>query len=123
MTTLLQAHRLVRHFGGVVAGSLGFASVIVGSVLGLVANDKYQAALKNDCNGNANTCTAVGVNNGTTAHDVANVATGLWVGGLIAIAGGVTLFILGAPAKREPQAALRVLPLYGGAAATFGGTF
>jgi hypothetical protein len=107
----------------VVAGSLGVASVIVGSVLGLVANDKYQAALKNDCNGNASTCTAVGVTNGATAHDVANVATGLWVGGLLAVGAGVTLFIVGAPSRPVTDAVVRITPLPGGAGASLGGTF
>ncbi len=110
--------------GGVVAGSLGIASVIVGSVLGLVANDKYQSALKNDCGGNPNACTAVGVTNGSAAHDMANVATGLFVGGLIAVAAGVTLFIIGTPSKPETQqTALRIVPLGSGAAAMLGGTF
>ncbi len=111
--------------GGIVLGSLGVAGVIVGSVLGFVANDKYQSALKNDCNGNASTCTPVGVTNGGTAHDLANVATGLFVGGLVAVAGGVTLFIVGAPSRPETQAtaSLGVTPLPGGAGATFAGTF
>jgi hypothetical protein len=111
--------------GGIVLGSLGVAGVIVGSVLGFVANDKYQSALKNDCGGNPNACTPVGVTNGGTAHDLANVATGFFVGGLVAVAGGVTLFIVGAPSRPEtqPAASLRVTPLVGGAAATFAGTF
>jgi hypothetical protein len=110
--------------GGIVLGSLGIASVIVGSALGLVANDKYQSALKNDCNNDPSTCTPVGVTNGATAHDLANIATGLFVGGLVAVAGGVTLFIVGAPSRpASTQSAFRVLPLPGGAAASFGGTF
>ena len=112
--------------GGIVLGSLGIASVIVGSVLGLVANDKYQNALKNDCvGGDPNACTPVGVTNGGAAHDLANVATGLFVGGLVAVAGGVTLFIIGAPSRPSPgpQSALRIVPLPGGAGASFGGTF
>jgi len=111
--------------GGIVLGSLGIASVIVGSVLGLVANDKYQNALKNDCGGNPNACNAVGVTNGSAAHDLANVATGLFVGGLVAVAGGVTLFIVGAPSRTAStqSAALRVVPTSGGAVASFGGTF
>ena len=111
--------------GGLVVGSLGVASLIVGTVLGLVANDKYQGALKNDCNGDPNACTAVGVTNGAQAHDLANVATGLFVGGLIAVAGGVTLFVVGAPSRpsSSPSSALKILPLPGGAAASFGGTF
>ena len=110
--------------GGIVLGSLGVASVIVGSVLGFVANDKYQNALKNDCGGNPNACSPVGVTNGGTAHDLANVATGLFVGGLVAVAGGVTLFIVGAPSRPETQSArLRITPLPGGAGASFAGTF
>ena len=111
--------------GGIVLGSLGIASVIVGSALGLVANDKYQGALKNNCGGDPNACTPVGVTNGAAAHDMANVATGLFVGGLIAVAGGVTLFIVGAPSRPSSsgQGALRIVPLPGGAGASFGGTF
>jgi hypothetical protein len=111
--------------GGIVLGSLGLASVIVGSALGLVANDKYQSALKNDCGGNSQACSPVGVTNGANAHDLANVATGLFVGGLVAVAGGVTLFIIGAPSRPEtqPTASFRMTPLPGGAAASFAGTF
>ena len=112
--------------GGMVLGSAGVVSVVLGSVLGLVANDKYQSALKNECGGNPNGCTPVGVSNGAAAHDLAAVSTGLFVGGLVAVAGGVTLFLVGAPSKPRSDATsalLRVRPTFGGATASFEGTF
>ncbi len=95
---------------GVVAGTAGLAAVVIGSVLGLVANDKYQSALKNQCGGDPNNCSAQGVTNGGAARDLASVATGLFVGGLVVVAGGATLFIIGAPTTS-------------GAAVTVGGRF
>jgi hypothetical protein len=95
---------------GVIAGSAGVVAVAIGSILGFVSNDKYQNALKNDCGGNPNNCSPQGVANGASAHDLAAVATGLFIGGLVAVAGGVTLFIVGAPTQ-------------GGAAVTVGGRF
>ena len=99
--------------GGVVAGSAGVVAIALGSVLGLVGNDKYQSALKNECGGNANACSPQGVTDGSAAHDLAAVATGLFVGGLVAVAAGVTLFIVGAPSRPKEQQAfrLRVAPL------------
>ncbi len=113
--------------GGVVAGSAGIVSIVLGSVLGLVANDKYQTAFKTECGGNANACSPLGVSNGQAAHDLAAVATGLFVGGIVLVAGGVTLFVVGAPSRpsTESQAIVRVkvTPLLGGAAASLAGTF
>jgi tetratricopeptide (TPR) repeat protein len=111
--------------GGIALGGAGVVSIVIGSVLGLVANDKYQSALKNECNSDPNGCTPGGVSDGAAAHDLAGVATGLFVGGLIAVAGGITLFVVGAPShpKTENAVGLRVTPLPGGASATLGGTF
>jgi hypothetical protein len=97
--------------GGVTAGSAGIVAVVIGSVLGLVANDKYQNALKTECAGNPNACSPLGASDGSAAHDLAGVATGLFVGGLIALAGGVTLFIVGAPSRPKSdsqQATFRI---------------
>ncbi|HEY1957912.1 MAG TPA: hypothetical protein VGH28_19965 [Polyangiaceae bacterium] len=111
--------------GGIVLGGVGVASVVVGSILGLVANSTYQSALKNECGGDPNACNVAGVSDGATAHSLAGVATGLFVGGLIAVAGGVTLFVIGAPHQHPEAAAMRfrVQPMIGGAGATFGGAF
>ena len=114
--------------GGIVAGSAGVASIVVGSILGLVANDKYHNALSNECtNNDPNACSPLGVSDGAAAHDLAGVATGLFVGGLVAVAAGVTLFIVGAPSRPsgEGQTAMHfgVTPLPGGASASFEGTF
>jgi hypothetical protein len=95
---------------GVVAGSAGVVALAIGSVLGLVANSNYQNALKNQCGGDPNNCSPQGATNGASAHDLAAVATGLFVGGLVGIAGGVTLFLVGAPTA-------------GGASVTVGGRF
>jgi hypothetical protein len=84
---------------GVVAGSAGVVAVAIGSVLALVANSNYQSAFKTQCNSDPNACTPQGVANGASAHSLADVATGLFVGGLVAVAGGITLFAVGAPSK------------------------
>jgi hypothetical protein len=95
---------------GIVAGSAGVAAVIIGSVLGLVANNTYQNALKNECGNNPSACNGQGVADGTNAHALAAVATGLFIGGLVGVAGGITLFVVGAPAS-------------GGGTVTVGGRF
>lgn len=110
--------------GGVALGGAGVVAVVVGSVLGLVANDKYQSALKNECGGDPNTCTVSGVTDGATAHTLADVSTGLFVGGLVALAGGVTLFVVGAPGKpKEESVGFVMKPTPGGAAAWLEGRF
>jgi hypothetical protein len=93
---------------GVVTASAGGVAVAIGSVLGLVANDKYQTTLKNDCGGNPNGCTPAGVANGASAHDLAAVATGLFVGGLVAGLTGVTFYLVGAPSTNGPGAMVTV---------------
>ncbi len=112
--------------GGLAIGTAGVASVVVGAVLGLVANSTYQHALKDECNGDPNACNVAGVSDGATAHNLAGVSTGLFVGGLIAVAGGITLFAVGAPSRpKTEQASVRfdVTPTFGGATASLQGTF
>jgi hypothetical protein len=113
--------------GGIVAGSIGVVGVALGVVFGLVANDKYQSALRTNCNNDPNACSPAGVTAGATAHDLASVATGFFIGGLVAVGAGVTLFILGAPSSHAPESPsalrLRVTPVAGGAAASLGGAF
>jgi hypothetical protein len=84
---------------GVVAGGVGLAATVVGIVLGVVANSTYQNALTQQCGGNPSNCTAQGAANGSTAYTLAGVATGLFIGGLVAVAAGVTFFIAGAPSS------------------------
>ncbi len=111
--------------GGVVAGSSGIVAVALGSVLGLIANDKYTTALNQECGGVSSGCTAQGASDGRAAHDLASVATGLFVSGLVLTAVGVTLFIVGTPSNRvvgpkgDTQVSIRVTP--GGAVVA--GTF
>jgi hypothetical protein len=95
---------------GVVTATAGIAAVVVGSALGLVANNNYQSALKNQCSGDPNGCTPQGVANGASAQALAGVSTGLFIGGLVAAAAGITFYIVGAPTTS-------------GAAVTVGGRF
>jgi len=95
---------------------------VTGGILGLVAKSTYDGALKK-CNGNPNACPADAVSDGRTAHTMADVATALFVVGGVALAAGVTLFLIGAPSDAPAPQQARVRPVISPFGAGLEGTF
>lgn len=89
-----------------VAGGVGVAGVVVGSIFGLKSKSDHDEAEKY-CNGNQ--CTdARGVTAGDSAHSAGNVSTIAMIVGGVGLAAGVTLWFT-AP-KASTSAALSVAP-------------
>jgi hypothetical protein len=105
-----------RQVGALVAGGIGITSIVVGTVLGVVAKSTYDNALSSDCQGDAHRCTPPGVSMVSMAHDEATVSTVGFVAGAVLVASGVALW---ATSSHE----VRVQPLVGGGALALGGTF
>jgi hypothetical protein len=88
---------------------LGVAGLAVGTVLGLLANAKWQQA-KTDCAAGCAPGTAPR-DEASSAHGVATVANITFFGGLVAAGAGVAIWLL-APSSQAPATArLRVAPL------------
>jgi hypothetical protein len=81
---------------GLIIGGVGAASLVVGSVVGLVAKSTYDDALK-FCPSGPQSCSSQGVAGSATAHNQAAIATVAFVGGLAALAAGTTLYLTAPP--------------------------
>lgn len=108
---------------GAIAGGVGVVSLIGGGVFGGVAMSTWKSA-KDACGPGYPVCAfnSDGPTKADTAKTFATVSTVLFVGGGIAAAAGVTLFLLGAPKHTEQQTA-RVFPLVGPGSLGVGGSF
>jgi hypothetical protein len=102
------------------AGGLGVAGVAVGSVLGLLANSKWQQA-KTDCGGGCAQGTPA-QDEASSAHSMATLANVSFAVGAVALATGAVLWLV-APRAKPAAAALHVGPFVarssGGLAATW----
>jgi hypothetical protein len=100
------------HVGGVVVGAMGLISIGVGSALGLVAAGKLSDSNANNHCDAQNTCDAIGLDLRSQAKDAALVSTILFVAGGVAVAAGITLFVL-APKKKHNAILAHVAPAIG----------
>jgi tetratricopeptide (TPR) repeat protein len=99
------------HVGGIVIGAAGLIAIGVGSALGLVAAGKLSDSNANGHCDAQDTCDAVGLDLRQQAKDAALVSTILFVGGGVAVAAGIILFVV-AP-KKKHAAFARVAPAIG----------
>lgn len=85
---------------GIATGAIGAGGVIGGVILGIAAKSTYDGAL-GKCPGKvANNCPPDAVNDGHSAHTMADVATALFIVGSVATVAGVTLFLIGGPKEK-----------------------
>jgi hypothetical protein len=99
--------------GAFVVGGAGVAAALVGLGFGYEARSDHDDVLSsNECHDTAAglSCTAAGAEKERHAATLANVSTGLTVGGLALAAGGVALFML-APQDREQKDHLGLGPI------------
>ncbi len=104
------------HVGGIVVGCAGLVSIAVGSILGLVAAGKLSDSNANNHCDAKDTCDAVGLGLRSEAKDAALLSTILFIGGGVALAAGITIFVL-APKKK------RSAPTFGGLSPVVGPGF
>jgi serine/threonine-protein kinase len=109
---------------GLVLGVVGLAAIGAGTTMGLVANANYQATTTNN-NCNANGCPdSTGVDARNSAKSLADVSTGVFIGGCVAFAAGVVLFLV-VPRPNKTSARVTLSPLVGaqGGGALLSGQF
>ncbi len=104
---------------GLVLGGVGLATIGVSSILGVVAHDQYQSVLaKNGAgtciepsSGNAQCGNANDASTANAAKTLADVGTGVFVGGCVLAVAGVVMFLAGPKAKA--RTALSFTPMLG----------
>lgn len=104
-----------RRLAAYVVGGAGLAAYGVSSYLTLSARSSYKDALAQHCMGQTTTCDSTGLAQTHSARTRANIATGVFIGGSLAIAGGLVLYFT-APHARRPrdERALYLAPSLGG---------
>ena len=100
------ARGAVRRGVGLTAGGAGLAAMVVGVVLGVVADGKNEDALT-QCN-TVGSCTAEAVQLNEEAIRLGNIGTAVFVVGGVNLVGGGALFISGLEGDAEVRVAPRV---------------
>ena len=97
---------------GVVVAGVGVASLIGGTIVGLVAKGSYDDA-KARCTNRTRSCLSDAVSDSEAAYGTATGATVIFVVGAVAATAGVALIVFSPPGTAEsprPSASLRVGP-------------
>jgi hypothetical protein len=102
-----------RLVGLVVAGA-GVVGIGIGAVFGVVAMNKENTALGNDCTADKY-CSQQGLQLGQDAHGAATASTIAFGVGAAAVAGGLALYFLAPKSSAAPTVGLRASGLPGGA--------
>ena len=106
--------------GGIVVAGVGLAAIGVSSILGVVAHDQYQGVLAKNGTGtcvevagvsNAQCGTIQDKNTADAAKTLADVGTGVFIGGCVLAVAGVVLFFVAPKAKHD--VGLTVTPMIG----------
>jgi tetratricopeptide (TPR) repeat protein len=110
--------------GAYALGGAGVVAIGVSTYLTVSAKSKYNDALESHCGGMTNGCDDIGLRDTHDARHQANIATGVFIGGAAAIAGGVALYLL-APKAEKPDEATYIVPSVApdSAGVVFGGSF
>lgn len=110
----------MRIAGGAIGG-VGLVGIVVGSVFGVIASSKLSESNDgNHCDAQ-NTCDSNGLALRSQAKDAATISTIMFVAGGVALALGITLFVLAPKSKSQVALVPGVGP--SGAFATFVGRF
>ena len=120
-----EAVRKRRLIGLGISGGGGLAMGIAGIVT-LRARGDYQHAISAHCRGATDMCDAVGLAATHSARRRANIATGITIGGLAAVGGGLYLYFTASKAAAHGEEhALYLAPSVGGdgTGVVFGGAF
>lgn len=117
-----------QRLGGLVLGGAGVIAIGVSSLMTLSARGQYNDALAMYCNNAKDMCDPMGLEQTHDARSTANTATVIFIGGAVAVAGGVALYLLApkaASSSTESQEARYVVPSVtpDGAGVVYGGRF
>ena len=76
----------------IATGGAGVVGLVLGSVLGLTSNSKYDHALQTECGNNPNACSPQGIQDGQSAHGQATASTVAFVAGGALLGAGAVLW-------------------------------
>ncbi len=112
---------------GLVIGGVGLVALGVGTTLGVVAKGNYDSATgpASGCNAATGVClTQSGADALSSAKGLADISTGVFIGGAVALVAGVVIFFV-SPKKSATTSALTLTPLVGsqGGGAVLSGRF
>lgn len=83
-----------QRLGGLVLGGAGVIAVGVSSLMTLSARGQYNDALEMYCGGAKDMCDPMGLEQTHDARSTANTATVIFIGGALAVGGGIALYLL-----------------------------
>ncbi len=99
-----------QRLGGLVLGGAGVIAIGVSSLMTLSARGQYNDALAMYCNNAKDMCDPMGLEQTHDARSTANTATIIFVGGAVAVAGGIALYVLAPKSAERAHEARYVVP-------------
>jgi serine/threonine-protein kinase len=114
-----------QRLGGLVLGGAGVIAIGVSSLMTLSARGQYNDALAMYCNNAKDMCDPMGLEQTHDARHTANTATVIFVGGAVAVAGGIALYVVAPKSAERADQARYVVPSVtpDGAGVVYGGRF
>ncbi|HEY3355850.1 MAG TPA: hypothetical protein VGQ83_21535 [Polyangia bacterium] len=98
---------------GWVIGGLGVASLVTGTVFGVMARGKHNDALTHCSRDNASLCDPTGVSLTNDAFNLALISTVTFIVGGTALATGIILYLVGGPERAPSASRVRLMPVVG----------
>jgi hypothetical protein len=92
----------------------GIIAIGVSIGVGLAAKSSYSDALAQHCANSTAMCDPIGLQQTHDARSHADIATGVFIGGAVLVAGGVVLYLTAPHRKRASDASVYVAPSVGG---------
>jgi len=99
-----------QRLGGLVLGGAGVIAIGVSSLMTLSARGQYNDALEMYCNNAKDMCDPMGLEQTHDARSTANTATIIFVGGAVAVAGGIALYVLAPKSAERAEQARYIVP-------------
>lgn len=96
---------------GLIIAGAGVAAIGAGTAMGLVAKSQNDST-SNVCDSNGNCITQQGVDTRNGAKSLADWSTGVFIGGCVAVVGGLVVFFV-MPRPKSTAARLEITPLLG----------
>ena len=114
-----------QRLGGLVLGGAGVIAIGVSSLMTLSARGQYNDALEMYCNNAKDMCDPMGLEQTHDARHTANTATVIFVGGAVAVAGGIALYLLAPTSAGRTEQARYLVPTAtpDGGGVVYGGRF
>ena len=110
---------------GITAAGAGVVALGAAGIVTLRAHSDYQHAIDHHCRGTKDMCDGLGLTATENARHRANLATIVSIGGAVAVAAGVVVFLIAPSARSSDEHAMYLAPAVDtqGGSVVFGGHF